>query len=106
MNEKRELLESLLVRCGAVPTDLDRENRERFGDGVIYEYGSAYYRAGTAAFDGREVLVISSIDKKKYAALGLLEDIDVLPPDSSTERLEQAVRYALGLEPYPERYPE
>ena len=83
---------------------LDPENREFYG--VIYAYGGAYYRAGTAAFDGRDFLVISCIDKQKFAALGLLEDIDVLPADCSEERLEKAVRYAFGLEPYPERYPE
>ncbi len=104
MNEKREALEALFRRFGAVPTELDPENREFYG--VIYAYGGAYYRAGTAAFDGRDFLVISCIDKQKFAALGLLEDIDVLPADCSEERLEKAVRYAFGLEPYPERYPE
>lgn len=106
MNEKRQLLEALFERYGAAATEFDRENRERFGDGVIYEYGGVYYRAGSASFDGQDFLVIASIDKPKFAALGLLEDIDVLPAESSEERLEQAVRYALGVEPYPERYPE
>ena len=50
--------------------------------------------------------MLSCIDKRKYAELGLLEDMDVLAADSSDEQLEKSVRYALGVEPYPERYPE
>ena len=42
MNEKRQLLEALFERYGAAATEFDRENRERFGDGVIYEYGGVY----------------------------------------------------------------
>ena len=104
MTDKRAFLEELFRRYGAEPTELDPENREIYG--TIYAYGGAYYQAGTASFDGRDFLVISCIDKEKFAALGLLEDIDVLPADSGEERLEKAVRYALGVEPYPPRYPE
>ena len=106
MDEKRKFLESLLARYGAVPTDLDRKNRERYDDSVIHEYDNSFYWVGTAGYDGQEFLVLSCIDKRKYAELGLLEDMDVLAADSSDEQLEKSVRYALGVEPYPERYPE
>lgn len=106
MEDKLQTLECLFVRYGALPTDLDRENREHFGDRIIYSCGGSYFRAGTARFDGQDYLVISSIDMQKYARLGVLEDIDVLPMDCPEERLEKAVRYALGVEPYPEIYPE
>ena len=106
MEEKLKKLEELFARYGAVPTQLDEENRTRFGDRVIYELGGTFFRAGTAEFDGRPFLILSSIDKKKFAEVGMLDDIDALPADCGEERMEKAVRYALGVEPYPEVYPE
>ena len=35
-----------------------------------------------------------------------MEDVDVLPLDLEPERIEKAVRYAFGIEPYPEKYPD
>ncbi|MBO5555561.1 MAG: hypothetical protein J5927_00095 [Oscillospiraceae bacterium] len=99
-------MEELFLRYGAIPTGLAPRNRLQFGDRTIYERAGSYYRAGTAKFDGQDFLVISCIDKQKFAAVGILEDIDVLPADCGEERLERAVRYALGVEPYPEIYPE
>ena len=106
MEEKLRQIEALFVRYGAVPTDLDASNRERFGDRVIYELGGSYFRAGTALFDGQPFLILSSIDRQKFASLGMMEDIDALPADCGEERMEKAVRYALGVEPYPVVYPE
>ena len=105
MEEILQKVEALFVQYGAVPTQLDEENKIRFGDRVIYERDGCYIRAGAAVFDGQPFLILSSIDRQKYAELGLLEDVDALPLDCSEERLEQAVRYALGVEPYPEVYP-
>ena len=105
MEEKLRQMEALFARFGAAPTELDEENRARFGDRVIYELGGSYFRASTAVFDGQTFLVISSINKQRLAELGMLEDIDVLPADCSEDRMEKAVRYALGAESYPEIYP-
>ena len=106
MEEKLKSVEALFLRYGAVPTELDQENRHRFGDRTIYECKGSYFRAGTASFDGQDFLMISSIDKQKFAELGILEDVDALPVDCGEEKIEKAVRYALGAEPYPEIYPE
>ena len=106
MEEKLQKIEALFLRYGASPTELDEENRTRFGDRTIYECAGSYFRAGTASFDGQDFLVISCIDKRKFAALGILEDVDVLPADCGEERMEKAVRYALGVEAYPAVYPE
>ena len=106
VEEKLKKLEELFARYGAAPTELDEENRARFGDRAIYELGGTFFRAGTAEFDGRPFLILSSIDKRKFAEVGILDDIDALPADCGEERMEKAVRYALGVEPYPEVYPE
>ncbi len=105
MEEKLQKIEALFVKYGAVPTSLDEANRVRFGDRVIFERSGCYIRAGVAAFDGQPFLTLSSIDQLKFAELGMLEDVDALPVDCPDERLEQAVRYVLGVEPYPEVYP-
>ncbi len=99
-------LESLFVRYGAVPTDLDRENREKFGLRTVYSRKGNYYRTGTAEFDSIPFLLLSVTDNVRYADLGILEDVDALPLDADDVRLEKAVRYAFGIEPYPDKYPE
>ena len=35
-----------------------------------------------------------------------MEDIDLIPAGAERARMERAVRYAFGVEPYPEKYPE
>ena len=106
MEEKLQKLEELFVKYGAEPTQLDEKNRAQFGMRAIYERDGKYYRAGTAEFDGQPFLILSSIDRQKFASVGMLEDIDALPADCGEDRMEKAVRYALGVEPYPEVYPE
>lgn len=100
--EQLRHLETCFEKYGAVPTELDRFS----GEGIVYALDGNYYRAGTAVFEGKEFLLISCIDQEKYAALGMMEDIDILPIDTTEERLDKAVRYAFGIEPYPEKYPE
>ena len=66
-NQHLDHLESLFVRYGAVPTELNSRNRALLGERQIYERNGRYYRQ---------------------------------------DRMEKAVRYALGVEPYPEQYPD
>ena len=74
--------------------------------GKIFFRNGSFFRAGTAEFDGKEFLLLSNIDDPKFAALGIMEDVDVLSLDLEPERIEKAVRYAFGIEPYPEKYPD
>lgn len=101
MEEKLRKIEALFVKYGARPTDLGCG----FGERTIYACGGNYFRTGVAEFDGQPFLLISGIDREKYAELGILEDLDILPADAGETRMEKAVRYALGIEPYPEKYP-
>lgn len=102
--EKMQWIESLFVKFGAVPTDLSQKSRALFDERMIYELNGNYIRTGTAEFDGEKFFLISMIDSRKFADVGLLEDVDALPFDLDEARMEQAVRYALGIDPYPEPY--
>lgn len=105
-NQHLDHLESLFVRYGAVPTELNSRNRALLGERQIYARNGRYYRAGIAVFEGSSFLIISTTDNEKFASVGIMEDIDALPLDLDQDRMEKAVRYALGVEPYPEQYPD
>ena len=106
LEEKMREMGALFTEYGAVPTDLALKNTEQFGDRRIYAWNGNYYRTGTAAFDGEDFLLISCIDGLKFAELGIMEDIDLIPAGAERARMERAVRCAFGVEPYPEKYPE
>ena len=103
---KLEYLESIFEKYGAVPLNINEKNMEKFHQRKIYQYKDNYYRVDSADFEdnGEIFLVLSSTDEKKYADIGLLEDIDAFSAGMSDEQLEKQVRYALGIEPYPEDY--
>ena len=103
--ERLSFIESLFVKYGARPTALNEKNRERFDQRQIFSLNGNYYRAEADVFDGSLFFVLSVTDKQDYAAVGIMEDVDALPEQADDARLEQAVRYALGIEPYPEKYP-
>ena len=104
--EKLRQLEELFVKYGAVPAELNPEYRDEVDQRTIFTRNGSFFRAGTAEFDGKEFLLLSNIDDPKFAVLGIMEDVDVLPLDLEPERVEKAVRYAFGIEPYPEKYPD
>ena len=99
--EKLEQIERFFVQYGAVPAGL-KAAEAISGERRIFEREGVYYRAGTAVFDGKQFYLLSSIDNPKYAEIGILEDIDVLPSDAPASAIEKAVRCAFGIEPYPE----
>lgn len=106
IEEKLRFVESVFEKYGAVPMDINEKNMEKFHQRKIYLYKDNYYRVDSADFEnnGEIFLVLSSTDDKKYADIGLLEDIDAFSAETSNEQLEKQVRYALGIEPYPDDY--
>lgn len=106
IENKLQYIESLYTKYGAVPTDLGQALRDRFSERVIFVLNGNYYRTGAADFEGKTFLLLSTIDKTRFADLGIMEDVDALPCDLDDASIEKAVRYALGVEPYPETYPE
>ncbi len=106
MLQKMEFMESCFVKYGAVPQDINQRNREILSQRQSFLYQGNYYRVDHAEFDNIPFLMINSIDDPKFAAVGVMEDVEAIPVTLSNEKLEKEVRYALGIEPYPENYPD
>ena len=106
LSEKMEYVESLFEKYGCTPLDINEKNRAKFGERVIYKRYDMYYRTGCMAFEdtGEIFLVISCTDEEKYAKVGVMEDVAAFKADESDEQIEREVRYALGIEPYPDGY--
>jgi len=99
-------LEEYFLKYGAKPLEINERNRRLHGQRQSYLYGDTYFRADLTEFDRTPFLIISQITEPDYARIGLMEDVEALPVTLSDEQLEKEVRYAFGLEPYPENYPE
>ena len=106
LQQQMKKVEQIFVRYGAEPQDINRHNREVLGLRQEYLYRGNYYRVDHAAFDGIPYLIINQIDNPRYAAAGVMEDVEAIPITLTDEQLEKEVRYALGIEPYPEDYPQ
>ena len=106
LEKRMDFVESVFEKYGAKPQDLSEKNREKFGLRRIFKHEDSYYRVDLMQFEDDEdpYLVLSCTDDEKYASVGMLDDIDALEASLSDENLEKAVRYALGVEPYPEDY--
>lgn len=106
IEQRLEFVESLFAKYGAEPLDIDEKNREKFGQRRLYKYDGSYYRVDQMKFDEDEkpFIILSCTDDEKYADIGLLEDIDAFDFGDSDEKLEKGIRYAFGIEPYPEDY--
>ena len=90
--------ESALEKYGAVPTDINRRNREALGQRQTYQHGNTYYRVDQAVFDGKSFVIISCIDIEKYAKIGLMEDVEAIPAEASEAEIRRAVRRVMSLE--------
>ena len=101
-----EKVEEYFKKYGAVPQDINQRNRDLFGQRQAFLYKGNYYRVDHAEFDDIPFLLIDCIDDPKYAAVGVMEDVEAIPVTLSDERLEQEVRYALEIDPYPDNYPD
>ena len=90
--ERMDYVERCFERIGAVPQDINRKNREMLGQRQEYLYNGSYYRVDVAEFDGVPFLIIDRIDDEKFAAVGIMEDVEALPLTLSDAELEAAVR--------------
>ena len=106
LEQKLQYVESVFEKYGAKPLDLNEKNREKFGDRRAFLYEGNYFRTGTMEFDANEdpFIVISCIDNEKFANVGVMEDIDAFAAGLGEQDIEKQVRYAFGIEPYPEEY--
>ncbi|WP_029231658.1 hypothetical protein [Butyrivibrio sp. VCB2006] len=99
-------VESIFEKYGAKPLDINAKNRAKFDQRRAFLYEGNYYRTGLMEFDEGTIpyIVISCIDDEKFADVGAMEDIDAFSAVLSDEEIEKQVRYAFGIEPYPEEY--
>ena len=106
LEKKMDFVESMFVKYGAQPLELNEKHREKFGQRRIFKHEDSFYRVDSMQFQEDETpfVVISCTDDEKYASVGMLDDIDALEVDLTEEEMEKSVRYALGVEPYPEDY--
>ena len=106
IKQRLEFAEAIFTKYGAEPLEIDEANREKFGQRRLFKYNDSYYRVDEMKFDEehKPFMILSYTDDVKYANIGLLEDIDALDFADSDEQLEKAIRYAFGVEPYPEDY--
>lgn len=101
-----QFTESLFEKYGAVPTELNSENRKQFNQRVTYFYKGWYYRIDLICFDEKPYIVFESTDDARLASVGVMEDGDSFPYGLTPEQIEQEVRYLFEIDPYPEYYPE
>jgi len=109
-NEKQLLLqmermERFFVQYGAVPQEINERNRDLFGQRQTFLYHGNYYRVDHAEFDDIPFLIINCIDDPRFAGIGVMEDVEAIPITLTEKQIEMEVRYAFGIEPYPENYP-
>ena len=105
VEQAMQYVEKLFVKYGAIPTDLNSENRSRLGQRITYLFNNEYYRVDVIYFDYKPHIVFEWIDNIKSATVGVMEDGDSFPFDLSNELIEKEVRYLFGIEPYPADYP-
>ena len=104
IEKKLEVVETAFMKYGFTP--METKNRLRFGHRLTYRRGDDYYRAGMEQFDGKDYIVISAINDPDFANADVMEDVAAFPWTLPDEKIEKEVRYILGLEEYPEGYPD
>ncbi len=101
ISEKMDYFEKILEKNGAIKRDEFNElNREEFGERVTYQKGEYFYRIDKVQFDPDEppYIVVSAIDKEKFAKVGIMEEIEAYPYDIPNERIEEVVPEILSME--------
>lgn len=103
---RMDLVERLFEKYGAVSTDLNKAQRERFHYRRVYYYENGYYRVSYVPFDDKPFIVIEATDSVKYADNGAMEDTDLFPYDYPDWKFDKQVRFLFEIEPYPKTYPD
>ena len=105
IEKQLELVESYFVKYGCTALDINK-NREKFEQRTTFQKEDRFYRADTAEFDesGTVWIVISCTEDEKFASVGVMDDIGAFEANLSDEEIEQEIKYALGIEEYPEDY--
>ena len=107
--KKLEYVEEMFRKYGAVPAETDPSELEKMKDlglRLSYVRDGLYYRVELDSFAEGEVITITAAENPAYARLGLGDNIAGFRVGLPEEKIEREVRFAFGLEPYPETYPD
>ncbi|MBQ1487369.1 MAG: hypothetical protein IIZ41_01220 [Lachnospiraceae bacterium] len=103
---KLELVEKYFQKYGATPINekADKAATE-FGLRRSFERNRLFYRVEAATFEEGDVIIISATENPRFAETGLEDNIAAFSSDYPEEKIEKEVRFAFGIDPYPETYP-
>ena len=112
-NEKALLEEALAIiekqfeTAGArAAEEFHDARRESLGLRRSYAFRGLYYRAEGIEIDGSPVIILYATDRPSFARIGAEDSIAAFRADYPQHKLEREVLFAMGLEPYPENYPD
>lgn len=108
LEEKKDLVERLLVKLGAVPTGLGHPHpvssygagvaETVFSDRTVYRYRGSFYRVDEVLFREKPFLVMECASREEDARNNMMEDADPFPWDLGEEELLAELRELLGKE--------
>lgn len=93
-------VEKLLLKYGA--ERVPEEGEHLFHLRGTYVREGIYYRAESDEFEEGTAIVLTASDNPEYARLGLGDNIAGFRVNLAEDAIEQEIRYALGIDPYPE----
>ena len=96
-------VEALFLKYGA--ERVSEEGEKLFHLRGTYVLNGIYYRAEADDFEEGTAIVLTASDNPEYARLGLGDNIAGFREDLSEDAVEQEIRYALGIDPYPDDAP-
>lgn len=93
-------VEKLFLKYGA--RRVPEEGEQLFHLRGTYCREGIYYRAESDEFEEGTAIVLTASDNPEYARLGLGDNIAGFRADLPEAAIEQEIRYALGIDPYPD----
>lgn len=106
LEKKKDLVERLLERLGAVPTDLGRPHPvSSYGAGIgetflsdrtVYRCGGGFYRVDELLFREKPFLVMEWAGREEDVRNNAMEDADPFPWDLGEEELLEELARLLG----------
>ena len=97
--------------CEILDEDVYRKARiERGYDGnytrLIYKFQNGYFRIDEILFEDKPFIVLEWVESFDEMIVGRMEDVEPFPYDLPDYKIVKEVKFALGIEPYPDTYPD
>lgn len=105
LEEKKDRVEALLQKLGAVPTGLGQPHpvsgngegvgETFFSERTVFRYGGGFYRVDEVLFPEKPFLVIECADREEDVRQNGMEDADPFPWDLGEEEILTELRELL-----------